>query len=343
MLSRIMSSSSTTKIRCARHQLKSAVSVDGLGGRDDGAQRQGDLEARAAVGRVLRGHRPAVCFHDRLDEIEAQAKAAVVADRCGAFEALEDAAQLRLGDAGTVVADLEQDLAAVLADGHPDRLAGAVFDRVCEQVRQRLLETKPVPRADDRPVGVDDDVAVGALAVGCSPSTRRLTQSTMSILLHASARSGRSRCARRRAAIPPGCASRSLLWAARCSLVATRCPDWSMRSLSVSSCSCSTVSGVFSSCAASDRNSSRSRIASSAFAEPQLLLLQPAAVGQIARHLGEADQLAVLGAQRGDHHVGPESRAVLAHAPALVLEPSVARRALQLALALAGAHRRRSS
>ena len=110
-----------------------------------------------------------------------------------------------------------------------------------------------------------------------------------------------------------------------------------MRSCSVSSCSCSTVSGVFSSCAASDRNSSRRRIASSALARLQALLSEAAALGQIARHLGEADQLAVLGAQRGDDHVRPELRAVLADAPALVLEPAVARRALQLALALAGA------
>ena len=61
-------------------------------------------------------------------------------------------------------------------------------------------------------------------------------------------------------------ASRSPLCAARCNFFATRWPESSMRSFNVSSCSCNTVSGVFSSWAASDRNSSRRRIASVAFA-----------------------------------------------------------------------------
>src|SRR6185436_18380896 len=68
---------------------------------------------------------------------------------------------------------------------------------------------------------------------------------------------------------------------------------------------------------------------------PALLLGGPA-LGQIARDLGEADDLAGVVAERCDHHVGPEPRAVLAHAPALVLEPALTARDFELHLALAG-------
>src|SRR5207248_7503017 len=43
-------------------------------------------------------------------------------------------------------------------------------------------------------------------------------------------------------------------------------------------------------------------------------------VGEIAGHLGEAAQLAVLVAKGGDHDVGPETAAVLAYPPAFVLD-----------------------
>ena len=65
------------------------------------------------------------------------------------------------------------------------------------------------------------------------------------------------------------------------------------------------------------------------------VLFRLSALGEIARDLREPDQRAVGVAQRGDDDVGPEPRAVLADAPAFVLEPSFARRDLQLALALA--------
>src|SRR6185295_11501130 len=47
-------------------------------------------------------------------------------------------------------------------------------------------------------------------------------------------------------------------------------------------------------------------------------LLRLAALGHVARHLGEAAQRPRWRAQRRDHHVGPEAAAVLADAPALV-------------------------
>src|SRR5690606_26811253 len=46
-------------------------------------------------------------------------------------------------------------------------------------------------------------------------------------------------------------------------------------------------------------------------------------LGQVARDLAKADQPAVRRAQRGDDDVGPEPGAVLADAPAVVLEPAV--------------------
>src|SRR6185312_10186333 len=58
------------------------------------------------------------------------------------------------------------------------------------------------------------------------------------------------------------------------------------------------------------------------FATPQVFL-GAAAQGQVARHLREAQQRAVLRAQGRDDHVGPKARAVLADPPALVLDPAV--------------------
>jgi hypothetical protein len=63
----------------------------------------------------------------------------------------------------------------------------------------------------------------------------------------------------------------------------------------------------------------------------QRLLVQPA-VGEIARDLRETEQLAGLVAQRGDGDARPEARAVLAHAPALVLEAALGGRGLELVL-----------
>src|SRR5688572_25581338 len=62
------------------------------------------------------------------------------------------------------------------------------------------------------------------------------------------------------------------------------------------------------------------------------LFLIVAADGEIAGHFGETEELAVLLAQRRDHHVGPESRAILAQAPAFILEVTVRSGGTQFAL-----------
>src|SRR4029079_18393501 len=43
---------------------------------------------------------------------------------------------------------------------------------------------------------------------------------------------------------------------------------------------------------------------------------------QVTGHLAEADERAVVLAERRDHHIGPKSRAVLANPPALALMPA---------------------
>src|SRR6185312_8292128 len=61
-------------------------------------------------------------------------------------------------------------------------------------------------------------------------------------------------------------------------------------------------------------------------------LLRRPPIGEIARDLGEADQFAMLVAERGDDDIRPEARAVLANAPALVLEASRSRGRCELEL-----------
>src|SRR5690349_16371535 len=63
---------------------------------------------------------------------------------------------------------------------------------------------------------------------------------------------------------------------------------------------------------------------------PQQLFLA-AALGQVARDLGKAAHLALCVAQRGNRHARPEEAAVLAHAPALVLDATFPGGELELA------------
>src|SRR6185312_17461521 len=61
-------------------------------------------------------------------------------------------------------------------------------------------------------------------------------------------------------------------------------------------------------------------------------LLRGVALGQIAGELGKADELALVAEQAVDDDIGPEAAAVLAHAPALGLEPALGERRLERAL-----------
>jgi hypothetical protein len=57
--------------------------------------------------------------------------------------------------------------------------------------------------------------------------------------------------------------------------------------------------------------------------------------GEVSRDLGEADQLPLRVAERGDHDVRPEERAILAHAPSFLLEVPFAGGRLELVFRMA--------
>ena len=59
------------------------------------------------------------------------------------------------------------------------------------------------------------------------------------------------------------------------------------------------------------------------------ILLGLAALGNVARDLGEAEDIAVVVADRIDHDAGPEESAVLADAPTLLFVTAVIPRQLQ--------------
>ena len=68
----------------------------------------------------------------------------------------------------------------------------------------------------------------------------------------------------------------------------------------------------------------------------EFLFFESLALGEVTRDLGEADQLALGVEHARNDDVGPKARAVLADAPRLVFEPTLARGDLQLLFALAG-------
>src|SRR5262249_16387947 len=59
---------------------------------------------------------------------------------------------------------------------------------------------------------------------------------------------------------------------------------------------------------------------------PQQLVRSLAPLRQVARDLGEPNQLSVGATKRGDDDVGPEAAAVLSNSPAFVLDPALATR-----------------
>ena len=65
-------------------------------------------------------------------------------------------------------------------------------------------------------------------------------------------------------------------------------------------------------------------------ARRMLEIAQPAAFGHVARHLGKSQMVAVGTAYGRNDDVGPERRAVLAHAPALFLGAALQQRVVQL-------------
>src|SRR6202044_531835 len=67
-----------------------------------------------------------------------------------------------------------------------------------------------------------------------------------------------------------------------------------------------------------------------------LVFFRRALGGEVAGHLGKPRDLALLVAKGGDDDVGPEAGAVLANAPALVLESTLASHGVEDVIRLAG-------
>ena len=73
---------------------------------------------------------------------------------------------------------------------------------------------------------------------------------------------------------------------------------------------------------AEQRRHGRAEVVGERRVERVLGVLEGLHVGAVAGHLGVPGQVALVVVQRGDHHVTPEAGAVLAHAPARVLDPA---------------------
>src|SRR5204862_4346714 len=100
------------------------------------------------------GAAPAVRFHDRVDDREAETDAARAAraSRVGAGEALEDARVRLVGHADSLVGDLHRDLAPGGVARELDSVAGlAVLDGVLEQGVEG--DPKLLRVGAERPVG----------------------------------------------------------------------------------------------------------------------------------------------------------------------------------------------
>jgi hypothetical protein len=68
------------------------------------------------------------------------------------------------------------------------------------------------------------------------------------------------------------------------------------------------------------------------------LLFQCLPFGDIARDFGEPTNLTGFVVQGGQHHIGPETRAILTHAPALIFNAAISRGGPEQLLWLAALH-----
>src|SRR6266436_3925225 len=115
--------------------------------------RVGDLGAKGQFHSALRAHlrltpdvhSPAVHFHELPHDPQAQPEPSIVTDRGDALEPLEDAGSRFRRDSNPMVANGEARDAFIRRYPNFDRLPSAVFDRIAEQVRNDLLDTKSIP------------------------------------------------------------------------------------------------------------------------------------------------------------------------------------------------------
>src|SRR5437879_10552982 len=135
---RICGSSSTT----TTHGSGRASATGALGRARRLAGGQGEAEPRAAAGPVLAPDAAAVGLDDGATDRQPEAGAAARAD---AVELVEDLLLLTGRQAGPAVGDLHDDLVALAARLHVDRLAGRrVLGRILDQVDEHLLDEQAI-------------------------------------------------------------------------------------------------------------------------------------------------------------------------------------------------------
>src|SRR5579885_3134030 len=107
-----------------------------------------DHKARASALAVLGMDRTAVLFHDLARDKQAKAETAEIFRLAAALEAPEDAVQRVRRDADAAVLDEHQRVRVRLAEADVDGTAGAVLDRIADEIGQHLFEAEPVPMAE---------------------------------------------------------------------------------------------------------------------------------------------------------------------------------------------------
>src|SRR5688500_2472371 len=104
-----------------------------------------DDEARTLIDLALHRYPTTVSCGQLAHDPEAQAQTSEVPGVVRAFEALEDAGLIPRADPDAVIAHDQPRRAVLLVDRDLDRLAGAVLQRVREQVGQDLIDAPAIP------------------------------------------------------------------------------------------------------------------------------------------------------------------------------------------------------
>src|SRR5437868_11491704 len=112
--------------------------------------RQRHDERRSMTGRALDAHLPMHQPDQLARDPQSEPEAAIIALRRRALELPEDALLLLGRNANPTINDAHLGAATVTADGDVDRLALPVLDGIRHEVRQDLIDTRPIPRPDDR-------------------------------------------------------------------------------------------------------------------------------------------------------------------------------------------------
>ena len=129
-------------------------------------EKQPHLKLGALAGLALHRKFAAHQRDQQLGDGQAEADAVVLAQRVAAFERLEDALQLRLGDADAAVADLEGGRLAGIADTQADDALLGVAHGIAEQVDQYLADAFLVAAYHRRHPPLQLEVKAQALLFG---------------------------------------------------------------------------------------------------------------------------------------------------------------------------------